>query len=253
MWRNCNKGGGVGRWSLVTGFRRILTSDQPTATSHSARSAPGFTLIEVMIAVTILAGMALAMFGATTQILNTKDRVEERDESNHSVSFAMNRMAEDLNSAYIVKSADMLGTKFEGEVAFKGKEDRLDFVNFNHLRFIQGAQESDSMEVGYYLAPDPDDPDLRILMRRESANVDKDPETGGQAFPLLSGVKNMRFQYLPSDSDEFKAVWDTTSIEAGGKLPRAVKVELEVRLPQEEEIRTFTTLAPIQMKEPVVF
>ena len=213
----------------------------------------GFTLIEVMIAVTILAGMALAMFLATTQILNTKDTVEERDEANHSVSFAMNRMAEDLSSAYIIKSMDMLGTKFEGEVAFKGKEDRLDFVNFNHIRFIQGAKESDSEEVGYFLAPDPDDPDLRRLMRRESVVVDKDPETGGQAFPMLNGVKNMRFQYLPSDNDEFKSVWDTTSIEANGRLPRAVKIVLEVKLPQEEEVRTFTTLVPIQIREPVVF
>jgi type II secretion system protein J len=213
----------------------------------------GFTLIEVMIAVTILAGMALALFGATTQILNTKDTVEERDEKNHSVSFALNRMADDLSSAYIIKSADMLGTKFGGEVAFKGKEDRIDFVNFNHIRFVQGAKESDSMEVGYFLAPDPEDPDLKILMRRESVQVDKDTENGGQAYALLNGVKNMRFQYLPSESDEFKSVWDTTSIEANGKMPRAIKIVLEVRMPQEEEVRTFTTLVPIQMRDPVVF
>jgi type II secretion system protein J len=213
----------------------------------------GFTLIEVMIAVTILAGMALAMFGASSQILNSKDLVEERDERNHSVSFALTRMAEDFSSAYIIKSADMLGTKFEGEVAFKGKEDRVDFVNFNHLRFIQDAKEADSMEVGYYLAPDPDDPDLRILMRRESTVVDKDTGSGGQSFAMLEGVKTLRFQYLPADSDEFKAVWDTTSVEAGNKMPRAVKIFLEVRMPEEEEVRTFTTLAPIQLRDPVVF
>lgn len=210
-------------------------------------------MIEVMIAVTILAGMALAMFGASSQILNSKDVIEERDEKNHSVSFALNRMAEDLSSAYIIKSMDMLGTKFEGEVAFKGKEDRLDFVNFNHLRFIQNAKESDSMEVGYYLAPDPDEPDLRILMRRESVRVDKDAETGGQAFAILSGVRSLHFQYLPGDSDEYKSVWDTTSVEAGNKLPRAVKITMEVRMPEEEEVRTFTTLAPIHMRDPVSF
>jgi type II secretion system protein J len=213
----------------------------------------GFTLIEVMIAVTILAGMALAMFGASSQILNTKDVIEERDERNHSVSFALNRMSEDLNSAYTIKSMDLLGTKFEGEVAFKGKEDRVDFVNFNHLRFIQDAKESDSMEVSYYLSPDPDDPDLRKLMRRESVVVDKDLESGGQAFALLHGVKTLRFQYLPSDSEEFKSVWDTTSVDAGNKMPKAVKITLELRMPEETEVRTYTTLAPIQIGEPLAF
>jgi type II secretion system protein J len=213
----------------------------------------GFTLIEVMIAVAILAGMALAMFGASSQILNSKDVIEERDERGHSVSFALNRMSEDLNSAYILKSADFLGTKFGGEISFKGKEDRLDFVNFNHLRFIQGAKESDSMEVSYYLSPDPDDPDSRTLMRRESTVVDKDQEAGGRAFAMLPGVKSMRFQYLPADSEEFKAAWDTTSVDAGNKLPRAVKITLEVRMPEETEVRTYTTLAPIQMGEPLAF
>jgi type II secretion system protein J len=213
----------------------------------------GFTLIEVMIAVTILAGMALVMFGATSQILTSKDVVEERDERNHSVSFALNRMSEDLNSAYIIKSIDLLGSKFEGEVSFKGKEDRVDFVNFNHLRFMQDAKESDSMEVGYFLAPDPDDPELRILMRRESVLVDKETDVGGKSFAMLPGVKALRFEYLPSDSEEYKSVWDTSSVDAGNKLPRAVKITLELRMPEEEDVRTFTTLAPIQMREPLAF
>lgn len=213
----------------------------------------GFTLIEVMIAVTILSAMALAMFAASSQILDSKDVVEDRDERNHAVSFALNKMAEDLNSAYIVKSADLLGTKFEGEIQFKGKEDQIHFVNFNHLRFIQNAKESDSMEVSYFLENDPNDPDLKILMRRESAQVDKDVETGGKAYPLLEGVKRLDFQYLPSGSDEYKSVWDSASADAGNKLPRAVKITMEVKMPDEEEARSYSTLAPIQMMEPLTF
>ena len=213
----------------------------------------GFTLIEVMVAVTILAGMALAMFGASSQMLRSKDIVEDRDEKSHSVSFALNKMAEDLNAAYIVKSKDLLGTKFEGEVSFEGKEERLDFVCFNHLRYIRNAKEADSAEVSYYLISDEENPDLRILMRRESPSVDNDRQAGGKAYPLLEGVRSIRFEYLPGKSDEYKSVWDTTSVDSGNILPRAVKISLEVMMPEEENPRQFTTLAPIRLSKPLEF
>ncbi|MDX1386828.1 MAG: type II secretion system protein, partial [bacterium] len=144
----------------------------------------GFTLLEVMVAITILAGMALAMFGASSMMLESKDVVEKRDEASHSASFAMNKIAEDLNAAFFIKSRDMLGTQFEGEVHFSGKEERLDFASFTHLRYIKDAKETDIAEISYYLAKDPEDPDLNILMRREATTLDKDMESGGKAYSL---------------------------------------------------------------------
>ena len=81
----------------------------------------GFTLLEVMIALGILAAMALAMFVATQQTLNSKQSTEDRDDANHSIVQALNRMSDDLDMAVIVKSKDLLGpnfaTPFEAAVA----------------------------------------------------------------------------------------------------------------------------------------
>ncbi len=216
-------------------------------------SSNGFTLLEVMIAVTILAGMALAMFGATSMMVNSKDVVENRDEHNHSVSFALTKMAEDLNSAFFVKSQDLLGAKFEGEISFEGKEDRLDFSSFTHLRYIKNAKETDMAEVSYYLISDPEESDRRILMRREATILDKNPQEGGRAYPLLDQVRSIRFEYLPLGTKEFKGEWDTKSIDSANKLPRAVKITVEVFMPEEEQARTFTTLAPIHLSGPMEF
>src|SRR5262245_57551666 len=95
----------------------------------------GFTLLEVMIALGILTAMALAMFVATQQTLNSKQSTEERDEANHSIVQALNRIAADLDMAVMVKSKDVLGQNFDGEYAFEGGEERLDFVSFSHQRF----------------------------------------------------------------------------------------------------------------------
>lgn len=217
------------------------------------RGNSGFTLIEVMVAITILAAMSLAMFGATSQILRSRDLVEVGDEAKHGVSFAMNKMAQDLNSAFLVNSAEMLGPKFGGEVGFMGKEDRLDFASFSHLRFIQNAPESDMCEISYFLTPDADDPDVNILMRRESTVLDKDGGEGGKTYPLLEGIRRLEFNFLPAEGKEYKKEWDTKSASSGKKLPRAVKIEMDIMLPDAEEPRKFTTVVPIRLRDPLVF
>jgi type II secretion system protein J len=221
------------------------------------REAPnqhGFTLLEVMIAVVILAAMSLAMYGATSSMLSGKEASETRDEFYHSVTFALEKISDDVHMAFIVKSKDLLGVRFDGEYAFDGKEDRLDFITFSHLRYIRDAKESDSAEVSYFLVPDPENTGSRILMRRESAVIDKNLQEGGVSYPLLHGVRSLRFEYLASDKeDEWKQIWDSQSLDAGNKLPRAVRIQIELTAPDEEEARKVSLTVPIRLSKPLSF
>ncbi|MFO1462565.1 MAG: type II secretion system protein GspJ [bacterium] len=213
----------------------------------------GFTLLEVMIALAILAAMALAMFVATQQTLNSKQSTEDRDDANHAIVQALNRMAADLDMAVIVKGKELLGADFDGEYAMEGSEERLDFVAFSHQRFISGAKESDLAEISYFLVPMPDEPDKHILMRRESTKIDKNLQEGGVAFPLLENVETLRFEYLDPKSGEFKKTWDSKSIDFNNQLPQAVKITIEAVLPDEEQKSSFATIAPIQLTRPLSF
>jgi len=213
----------------------------------------GFTLLEVMIAMAILAAMALALFVATNQTLNSKANTEGRDDATHAVVQAMDRISGDLEMAVMVKSKDLLGATFDGEYAFEGQEQRLDFVTMSHVRFLADSKESELSEVSYYLAPMPDEPNLQVLMRREATAVDKNLQQGGIAYPILENVQGLRFEYLDVKSDDYKKLWDSKSIDFNNRLPQAVKITVETLLPDDEQKSTFTTLAPIQMKEPLNF
>lgn len=213
----------------------------------------GFTLLEVMIAMAILASMALAMFVATNQTLNSKASTEGRDDATHAVIQGMNRISGDLEMAIMVKSKDLLGATFDGEYAFEGQEQRLDFVTMSHARFLADSKESEVVEVSYYLAPMPDEPNLQVLMRREATSIDKNLQQGGITYPILENVQSLRFEYLDAKSDEYKKTWDSKSIDFNNRLPQAVKITVETLLPDDEDKSTFTTLAPIQMKEPLNF
>ncbi len=213
----------------------------------------GFTLLEVMIAMAILAAMALAMFVAAQQTLNSKAGTEDRDDANHSVVQALNRMSEDLDMAIMVKSKDLLGLTFDGEYAFEGGENRLDFVSFSHQRFIADAKESDLAEVSYYLVPMPEEAGRQMLMRRESTKIDKNLQEGGTAFPMLENVESLSFEYLDPKSGEFKKTWDSKSIDFNNQLPQAVKITIEAFLAEEEQKTVFATIAPIRMTKPISF
>jgi len=217
-------------------------------TRYAPRSPQaGFTLIEVMIALAILAGMSLVMFISTNQILNSKGDSEDRDEAHHSIFLALNKFTEDLGMAFLLKSKDILGADFDGEVGFQGKEDRVDFVNFSHSRYVQGAQESEVAEVSYFVEPMPDEPDKKMLMRRESTVVDKNLQEGGRAYPLLEGIEDAHFEYYDSKDGEYKKLWDTQSVDFAGKLPRAVKITIDIILPGQEDKSSFSIVAPIEL------
>lgn len=212
-------------------------------------SDKGFTLLEVMIALAILAGMSLVLFYSSSQLIQGKADTEERDEVHHSIVRALDRMADDLNMAILLKSKDFLGAKFDGETYFEGTEERMDFISLSHLRFIRDAKEGEASEISYYLESDREDPNKKNLMRRESSVIDKDLQSGGQAYPLIEGIQGVRFEYLDDKVTEFKKNWDTRSLDFAGKLPTAVKIYLDVILPGEEEKTTFTTLATVQIHQ----
>lgn len=217
-------------------------------------SSAGFTLLEVMIALAILAMMSLAVFLSTNQLLSSKEQTEARDEREHEISLALSRMSDDLGMAYALKSPELLGSDFDGQIAFKGGEERVDFATFGNQRYLQDARESDSSEVGYYLEADPEDPKRYNLMRRQSAQVDRDVQLGGRAYVLMEDVEKLRFEYLDEKADEWKKSWDSESPDASNRLPRAVKIEIEAALPDEEEKTVFTAIAPIRLNQaPIAF
>lgn len=211
----------------------------------------GMTLLEVIIALAILAMMSLAIYGGASRTVSHQEKLADQSERLRGANLALWRMSRDLKTAYIVKSREMLGAQFDGELAFVGKEDRIDFVSFANLRYIRDAKESDSLELSYYLESDPDNSESYILMRRQSTEIDKNISEGGKAYPLLKGVKSVHFEYLAENSEEWLREWDSASLKENNQIPRAIKVDLEVYYPTSKEETTFSVIVRPEMTKPL--
>lgn len=257
------------------------------------RTSAGFTLVEVMIAVAILAGLTALMWASIANMFATRDVVEQRTERFHQVRVTMNRMAKEIAAAYVAGpefgAEELPGEDFmEGlsteeqvdEAAFAqsgqerfqlgmiGRDDELHFTSMAHVRTMARERASDHAEIAYFLRTERDDDEGRMvtmLMRREDISADGDLERGGVVYKMLPEVESILFEYWDAGEVElgtFEEVaqgrwvkeWNTTRREHAGRLPTRVRITLTLPPPNERsEPETFVTQAEIPVTEVLEF
>ena len=192
----------------------------------------GVTLIEVMVAMAILAIVSTLLYTGFVQTANNKTRIESELERNHEVRMGLERMVRELSMAFVsAQHNPLLGPTFKS--VFIGKEQaggsRIDFASFSHQRLYRDAHESDQNELSYFLTDDPDDPSKNSLVRREQNRIDDDPEKGGTAQVLVRNVLEFELSFLDPQSGEWLSSWDTTQAAMQpNRLPSQVKIRLSV-------------------------
>lgn len=221
----------------------------------------GFTLIEVLVAVTLLALISILVWQAMGSTVKSKERFETKDQVFRSVSLAMARVSHDLKTAFLFSRPEILGLSVNGEQMSKnvfigvnqGELDKVTFVTFNHLRYVKDSKESDQAEVGYFVENGTVETEegealVPILKKREASPPDTQPEEGGRVINVLEGVKEFDLRYYREDRDEFVEGWDSTGIDNLNKLPLAVEMTMAVADPFDEEASIkFKTIVFLEM------
>lgn len=219
-----------------------------------ARPRRGFTLIEVLVAIGVMGMIAISIWAASSQTARTRTVVRESHDKSHQVRVAFDSIARDLASAFLSLNRAQIepthDTVFIGED--HGEDDRVDFAAFAHQRRYFDAKESDQCEIGYFLAPDKEDPEKRNLVRREAPVLDLEPLEGGQQLVLVEDVESFDLQYYDLVMAEWQDAWDTTEATGDGSvLPFQVRVRLEVR-DRLGEVAAFATQVAIPMRTPIL-
>ncbi|MFN7143466.1 MAG: type II secretion system protein GspJ, partial [Myxococcota bacterium] len=184
----------------------------------------GFTLLEVIVALAILALIASLTFSTVASALNTRDLLEADDAVNQSARVAMSRIRRDLSLAYLTTNTTAVNTYMTLFVGQNQDPDRLWFASLAHQRLYRGARESDQTEITYWTEDDPNDRNAMVLLRREAPRIDNAPERDGTIAPLAYGVTTFDIRFLDSQTNEWKEEWDTTGGDTPNRLPRAAQV-----------------------------
>jgi general secretion pathway protein J len=229
----------------------------PASTRARAHRAPrreaGFTLIEVLLAVTLLAMVSTLIYGSFARTFDAIDFVEGAQGRYHDVRLALERISREISMAFIYdcREVDTPTGEETFRTLFKSERqsdaDRLVFTSFGHLRMVRDSNESDQNVLTFYGEDDPEDRNVTNLMRKEKSRIDGEPEEGGQAEILCRGIESLHFEFWDETKTEWVEEWDCSQIERLNQLPKLVRITLTVldetgkELPLTTITRIFTT------------
>jgi general secretion pathway protein J len=220
--------------------------------------ARGMTLIEVVVAIGILAMVSVLIHGVIDSLTRGRKAEGLRTERAHEAREALQRIVRDVSAAYLSMHVPSVTALMTSKTAFVGRSsspfDRLDFTAFAHRRTERDSHESDEAEVGYFVVADPDAPDKMDLVRREQTPIDLDPLKGGVVNVVAENVTEFEVRYFDPMTSQWVDTWDSMQVSGQpNRLPLQVSIRLVLRGLGDGPPYEYMTKLFLQIQQPLSF
>lgn len=175
----------------------------------------GFSLIELMVAMVLMAMMGTLLMTSINSSINARDKVEEISGRYQMVRQAVTRMSREISMAYLSKHINLLDPAYITQ--FRGKKESIYFSAFGNVVRQKDAKESDEQVLGFYLL---EKDGKKNLMRKHQANLNLDVESGGRAQILCPDVLKLEFSYFDEQLNKWEEEWisDPSSLVSQGTI-----------------------------------
>jgi general secretion pathway protein J len=196
-----------------------------TGQSRSCHSSAGFTLLELLIAITLLGLLMAALFGGLRLGARAWERSEERLDDGARLQVVQNFLRDRLAQAYPLGADDETGPS---RLAFEGDGDALRFVTLTPEHLGTGFAE-----FFLTIADQSGERDLVVRWRRfeypagSSESLEEEP----QIKILLERIEALEIAYYGAPDRGDPAIWQEQWLEAQA-LPELVRVR--VIFPQDD-------------------
>ena len=191
----------------------------------------GFTLLELMLTLGLVALVMLIIYGILRSTIRTAKKIEETMQGAEVGPAILAQIREDLEGVILLDPEEdqFLGQDKQGN---GGGRDRIDFLTTT-MAYEQEDENAEMKfyglnEVGYQVKDNPDDSSVGILYRRIDPFVDEDPLKGGRLVELYDRVVGFNVEYVEDPAEESQESWSNTEKE--GELPRAFTIELKIQI-----------------------
>ena len=191
----------------------------------------GFTLLEILIAVSVLGLIMAMLYGAYASSAETIRIAEAQGGMDQAARIVLTRMRRELASAVAGEGLSLSGENGEIDGMPAG---RLEFTAATGAGSCGGA---DLCRIRYLARAAPEEGRLELL-REEEGLIRPGIAVGGHAEPWTRMLQGLAFTFQDTGGDSHDS-WDSGSAEGGG-LPAYVEIRLTLAGPSGES-RTFVT------------
>lgn len=194
-----------------------------------SRSQSGFTLVEVLVAIALLATIGAIVFGSLVTTTRVVDAGREHATREQTIRRILRVMADELSISRNVQTFPWVGLNMtqEGQPA-----DTVAFLAMSDGIGISAAKESEMIRVVYTR-----DGDRLIRFTRRNLYGLTDESVG--QIELANHVKGFNIRYFDGQARVWTDEWATTT-----KMPKAVLLEVTFQLPDADPwtVREWVTI-----------
>ena len=181
------------------------------------RRQAGFSLIELLVAVTVFAIMSALAYGGLSSIARTRGELARQEEAFRDLLRAVGALERDLHEA---AARPVRGNFGQLLPAFTGSADHLEFTRLGFAN-PQAERRSNLERVLY-------ESDAGALKRGRYAVLDRAPTTAPLIVDLKIKAEDFRLRYLDANNRWLEA-WPPQQTTDPTLLPRAVQWRLRTR------------------------
>lgn len=197
--------------------------------NRQSKLNPGFTLLEVLVAMTLMAVIAMSLYSSMYVAMRSKDSIEKAVGPYRYLNPAFDFLQKDLACA--LAPGDVMAGEFQGVDSSAAGLDGADMLLFFTSNYIPGEEEiaCDIAQTEYFVEQRDgwEDP---VLVRRRTTNLLSPKTLEGKSEVICRGVRSFNLQYY--DGYEWLDTWDSTTQD--NMLPAAVSIRLTLKKPQAE-------------------
>lgn len=227
----------------------------------------GFTLIEVMITMLIMATLTILISQSIRTAVKNKRNLEANIRAETMLYDTLRVLKLDIERAFnytdyffeienlAIQQIEKEKKKNQGQAQvqrqrpqklthFLGEKDSLHFTTLNHFRTKYNAQESDQMEVGYFVEGCnrmDGKGSTKCLWRRTSPQIDDNVEEGGSKIVIAEDVQTFELSYRSNrEEDEWVDQWRSDNKgrpDHRNKFPHFVRIEIEIENKDSKKVK----------------
>jgi len=209
------------------------------------RRAPrGFTLIEMMLAISVLALILVMLASSFSTVAHSKVHAEGRlmvDREGRALLWQLTRELRNVvQTPYTASNVALFGN---GHMSSGVPVDTITMSTFSggHRKALTGM--TPETIVNYTLTSNPDQQGWYVLQRSQQSGL-----LTGQVTPqtttLAGNILSMHFRYY--DGQRWGESWDSSSLPQGRQLPVAVAIQIKMAAPG-GQVMDFATQVTVPM------